>query len=237
MSFGEPLPVHHQPHHHLLAVRAVVLRVAPFRLRVGQTLALKIAGRQVVEIDRAVQGEQLLFPFRQGRLDHRPFGVHAVQVPIERVVVHPAEVHPQDVRQRGVRAPVRHGMFRARGDQAVQGHQLGQSAGRFREPRPGQHFVYPQPKPELVADVDRPDLPGLLHRDSARPNHYRLLVGGRRCARFAGRRRRIQGRAALQQTKEGRRGTDERELAGLSSLDLARQARPLLRRSRWNASQ
>ncbi len=136
MGFGEPVSVNHQPHYHLLAVRAMVLRVAPFGLAVGQTLALEVAGGQIVEIDRAVQVEQLLFPFGQCGLDLRPFGMQAVQMSIERVVVHPGEIDPQDVRQGGARKPVRHRMFGARGDQAVQGHQLGQAAGRLREPRP-----------------------------------------------------------------------------------------------------
>ena len=47
----KPLPVDHQPHHHLLAVRAVIARVPALRLGVAQRLPLEVRRGQVVEED------------------------------------------------------------------------------------------------------------------------------------------------------------------------------------------
>ena len=83
-----------------------------------------------------------------------------------------------------------------------------------------ENLVYPQSKPELVAHMDRPGLPGLLDRDSTWANRHRLLVGGRRKASFTGDRRRLKRWTALEQAREGRGGTGERELAGLGRFEL-----------------
>ena len=98
---------------------------------------------------------------------------------------------------------------------------MGQPAGLLREPRAGERFVYPQPEPELVPEMDRPGLPGLLDRDSARADPHRLIVGRGWNGTFTRNRRRPKRRTATEQAPECGGRVGERELAGLGGLDLA----------------
>jgi len=86
----------------------------------------------------------------------------------------------------------------------------------------GERFIYPQTKPELVADMDWSGLAGLLDRDPARVDPHRLIVGRRWNASFTRNRWHLKRGTALEKAYECRGRIGERDLAGLGRLKLAR---------------
>ena len=101
-----------KPHHHLLAVRPLVARVAAGRLRVGQRRPFEITAGQVDQIHRGIQIEQVALPPGQRCLDRFPLVVQTVEVAVQRRKRRPREMHPEQVVHRRPLHPVPHGVLR-----------------------------------------------------------------------------------------------------------------------------
>ena len=175
---GEPVTVQHQTHGHQLAVRAVLLAVAPLRLGCLQDLALEVGVGQIVKQQLALQVEQRFLPSVQLRLDLHPMPMQFVHVPVEPVLVQLVGVHAQDIGHGRPLGPVHHRQFRTGMDQPVQSHHLGQQPGRRGQLDRLEDRVQLQSLPHLVAHVQRPSLaqvlgphPGGLYRHGVRDGH------------------------------------------------------------------
>ena len=86
MRDWEAVAIDDEADHHLLAVRAVIARVAALGFAVGGGEPLKVGRGQVVEVDRAVEVEQAALAFDQCRLDRGAMRVQLVEHAVERVL-------------------------------------------------------------------------------------------------------------------------------------------------------
>jgi len=106
----KPLSIDDQPHHDLLAIRAVITRVPALGLGDAHGLALEVRRGQIVEEHGVVAVEQRALPLGQSRLDLDAPGMQPVQLEVERLITQAAEVDRQDVGQGGAPDPVGHGL-------------------------------------------------------------------------------------------------------------------------------
>src|SRR5262245_1212900 len=121
-----------QPDEHLLAVGAVVTRVAAPGLGVGDGLALEVGAGKVVEQPVVCQAEQPAPPLWQGDLQERLVGQQPIQGPREAIIVDLVVGNAQKVPAGGAAEPI-----------------LGdvQLAGRLAEAGPDQHGRQLGPRP------------------------------------------------------------------------------------------
>src|SRR5258707_12836671 len=92
VRLGESIPIQHQTHHHLLAVRSLVSRVAALGLRIALALAFEVGRRQIVEVVRVVEVEEALLSLRQGALDTLSVRLETVQVAVQSGVAEVAQI-------------------------------------------------------------------------------------------------------------------------------------------------
>ena len=136
MGDREAVAIDDEADHHLLAVRAVVARIAALGFAVGGGVALEIGRGQVVEVDRAVEVEQAALALDQRGLDGGAMRVELVEDAVERVLGQGIEVGAEDIGQGGAADPRRHGMLGGGFDQPVEDHRAGELAGaRWRSRR------------------------------------------------------------------------------------------------------
>ena len=81
--------------------------------------------------------------------------IKLVEHPVERVFRQPTEVDAENVGECGAPDPIRHGVFGARRDQAIERHRTGQPLRGGGQPAVAQNAVEAEALPELMADVDR----------------------------------------------------------------------------------
>ena len=89
------LAVDHEPDHDLLAVGAVIARVAALGLVIAGALAFKIGRGEIVEIDRRIEIEQAALACNQRCLDGGAMRMQLVEHPIERVLLNPLKSAPR----------------------------------------------------------------------------------------------------------------------------------------------
>ncbi len=81
--------------------------------------------------------------------------IKLVEHPVEWVFRQPAEVDAENVGECGAPDPIRHGVFGARRDQAIERHRTGQPLRGCGQSAVAQNAVEVEALPELMADVDR----------------------------------------------------------------------------------
>jgi len=121
---GHPATAHHQRDIHLLAVRAMISRIAPLRLRVAFRLSLEVRAGDVVEQQVVVQIEQFAKPLLQEFLERFLVGQQNVQRSIQAIFVYLLLGHTQQIRHRA-------GLVEVLGQM--------QFAGRFTQPTENQN--------------------------------------------------------------------------------------------------
>jgi hypothetical protein len=178
VGLGKPLAIDHEPNHHLLAVRALVVRIPALGLGIERALALEVGRRQIVEIERVVEIEQAVLAGGQRALDRLPLGMQPIEIAIQRLIAERAEVFPQNVRQGRPPNPVRHGVLRGWTDQPVQRHHLGQHSRPRAQTRLRQNPVEREAAPHPVAHMNGSGFARLLHPYAVRI-HADVVVGCR----------------------------------------------------------
>jgi len=216
VRLGEAVPIQHQPHHHLLAVRPAVPRGPPLGLGILEALPLEVRGGQVVEEEAALQVEQRPLPLRQGALDRDALRVQPVEVLVERLVDQRVEVCPQQIGQRGASDPVGHGVLGQRPHQPVERHDLREHPRACRQAGPGHHRVHPELLPQLVPHVHRSRLPRLFRR-------HLIGVHGDEIGRPGGLARSPPRGLHLRDDRVHLRVADQRVLARERDFDLVRE--------------
>jgi len=111
MGDREAVAVDDEADHHLLAVRAVVARVAASGFAIGRGLAFEVGRGQVVEVECAVEIEQVALALDQRGLDGGAVGVELVEHAIERVLGQLIKVGAEDIGQGGAADPPRYGVL------------------------------------------------------------------------------------------------------------------------------
>ena len=123
---GKPSRLTTRPDHDLLAVGPMIARIAALGLAVAGALALEIGRGEIVEIDRGVEIEQAALARNQRRLDGGAVRMQLVEHLVERVFRERVEVGAEDIGKRGAPDPIRHGVFGARRNQAIEHHRAGE---------------------------------------------------------------------------------------------------------------
>ena len=165
-----------------------------------------------------------------------PFGIEAVQIAIQRIIVERRNIDAQNVAQGRAADPVGHRVFRPRRDQAVERHRLGQQTRPRREAGASQDPIELQLLPDLMAHVHRAGGPRFLERDvinleidprARRPRRASRLVDERRirARRFRQRCLTVQGGPELVRKAEPRLGGSGFETAQRTDDALARSTR------------
>ena len=143
----------------------MIARVATFGLAIAGTLALEVGRGEIVEVDRGVEIEQAALALDQRRLDHRTMRMELIEHLVKRIFCESIEIHAEQVAERGAPHPIRHGVFGARRDQAIEHHRTGEPLHRHGQAAVAQNAVEFEALPELVTDMDRTGLAMALGRD------------------------------------------------------------------------
>ena len=133
VCFGEAVAVEDQAHHYLLAVGALVARVAALGLRIALGPTLEVGRGEIIKQQGVVEIKQGPFARGQCRFDLLAPGMELVEIAVKGGFAQDTEVALQQLLQRTAPDPVGHRMFRARRDQAIEHHCLGQYAGALSE--------------------------------------------------------------------------------------------------------
>lgn len=168
MSDREAVAIDDQADHHLLAVRAVVARIAALRFGIGRGLAFEVDRGQVVEVDHAVEVEQVALALDQCGFDGGAMGVELVEDAVERILCQGIEPGAEDVGQCRAADPLRRRMLGSGLDQPVQNHRAGEPARAAGDPEFAQDLAQAETVPELVADMDRTGFAMVLGGDPTR---------------------------------------------------------------------
>ncbi len=138
---GKAVEGHDQRDAHLLAVGAMIARVAALRLRVGFGLAFEIRARDVVEQHFVLDRKQLAAALRQMRFERGLVREQMIEPAIEPILVDLLIAKLQQIAKRRAAIPV-----------------LGnvQLARRLAEPRRHQHGRHLRPGDALLADRKQP---------------------------------------------------------------------------------
>src|SRR4030081_321831 len=110
---------------------------------------------QVVEVDHAVEVEQIALALDQCGLDGGAMGMELVEDAIERILCQGIELGAEDVGQCRATDPLRRRMLGSGLDQPVQDHRAGETARAAGDPKFAQDLAQAEAVPELVADMDR----------------------------------------------------------------------------------
>ncbi len=189
MSDREPVAVDDEADDDLLAVRAMVAGIAELSFGIGGGDPLEVVRGQIVEVDRAIEVEQVALALEQGGVDGGAMRMQRVEGPVEPVRVG-GTIDGQDIGESGALHPRRHGVLGGGLDEPVQGHGAGEPARARGEFARGQDVVQPEALPELVADVDRAGFAMVLGGDPLRVDSNEGTLGRTwRRSRRRGRRR------------------------------------------------
>jgi hypothetical protein len=126
------LAADHQADHDLLAVGSMIAGIAALGLVVAGARALEVGRGEIVEIDRRIEVEQAALARNQRRLDRGAVRMKLVEHEVERILFERLEVGAENVGERGAPDPIRHGVFGAWRDQAIERHRTGQPLRRGR---------------------------------------------------------------------------------------------------------
>ena len=165
VCLGEAVAVDDQTDDHLLAVGALVARVAALGAGIGQRLTFEVRGGQVVEEDGLVEVEQLSLALDEVGFDECTLGVEPVHVAIQRRLRQGGEVGAEQLAQGGASHPRRHRMLGSRRNQSVHHHRAGQLPGALAQARALQRLVESHAIPKRQAHVDGTRFAHRFHRD------------------------------------------------------------------------
>jgi hypothetical protein len=98
MRQRKAVTVDHKAHHDLFAIRALVPRVAPFRLGVAKHLAFKISRRQVIQKNGLLQIEKAPFSLHQRRFNSGPIRMQPIEIAIQGLIRQLIKIYAQNIR-------------------------------------------------------------------------------------------------------------------------------------------
>ena len=165
MRLGKAVAVDDETDDHLLAVGALVARVAALGAGIVECLTFKVRGGQVVEEDGLVEVEQLSLALDEVGLDEGALGVEPVHVAIQRRLRQCADVGAEQLAQGGAPHPRRHGMFGRWRDEPVHHHRAGHDAAALAQARGLQRLIESHAPIERQPHVDSARFAHRFHRD------------------------------------------------------------------------